>query len=506
MLRIALINAPLQSVVCDKGVGHQMPLGLLMLGGPLLDAGHQVSLIDAASGHLGDQEIVRRLMAFNPQLVMIAHVGSTSAHLCCLRVLRAIKEQMPSVRTVYGGVHPTYHYQQILSDHPEVDFIVRGEGEATVLDLAGALSDHMRDGAQSRPFLIALSRVAGICWRRDGQVLMNPSRPPIENLETYRIGWELVEDWDAYQAFGLGRAAVVQFSRGCPHTCTYCGQWMFWKRWRHRDVVKFVDELEWLRRERDVRFFWLADENPTTLKDVWRDVLAEIARRKLGTTMCASIRAQDIVRDADILPLYRAAGFTYVLLGVETVTDETLAKIRKGSCVDDAWRAVRLLRAQHIMSIVDYIFGLDEETPRSLWRGLRGLLRYDGDFVNALYLTPHPWTPLGRDLKDSPQVEPDLWKWDYRHQVVATRYLSQAQLFIAVKLIELIYHLHPRRLWRMLAVRDPLLRQQLRFAFGHTRGVYLAEIAEFFSDRLHARTQHEPSRCTAPAIPTHQHA
>ncbi len=71
------------------------------------------------------------------------------------------------------------------------------------------------------------------------------------------------EDWDKYQAFGLGRAAVVQFSRGCPHTCTYCGQWMFWKRWRYRDKIAFVDELERLHREHQVNFFWLADENPT---------------------------------------------------------------------------------------------------------------------------------------------------------------------------------------------------------------------------------------------------
>ena len=95
---------------------------------------------------------------------------------------------------------------------------------------------------------------------------------------------------------------------------------------------------------------------------------------------------------------------------------------------------------------------------------------------------------------------------DVGHQVLATRHLSAAQLFIAVKLIELIYHLHPRRVWRMLAVRDPLLRQQLRFAFRHTGGVYLAEIAEFLSDRRHTRGPHELPISAAHSIPAHQHA
>ncbi|HLJ80578.1 MAG TPA: cobalamin-dependent protein, partial [Ktedonobacterales bacterium] len=305
-MRIALVNGPLRSAVCDFGVGHQMPLGLLMIGGPVLAAGHEVKLIDAAREHLSDAEIARRVAAFGADVVMIAHVGSTSAHPCCLRVLRSVKAALPACITVYGGVHPTYHFREILAGHPEVDVIVRGEGEATTLDLVSALA---ANGSHAEaPHVGDLSGVRGIAWRSGGEIVTNASRPPIADLDAWPIGWDLIGDWDQYRAFGLGRAAVVQFSRGCPHTCTYCGQWMFWKRWRHRDVTRFVDELEWLRREHDVRFLWLADENPTTLKDVWRDVLAEIAARRqagrLDVSMCASIRAQDIVRDADILHFY----------------------------------------------------------------------------------------------------------------------------------------------------------------------------------------------------------
>jgi anaerobic magnesium-protoporphyrin IX monomethyl ester cyclase len=338
MLRVALVNAPLKSAVCDYGVGHQMPLGLLMVGGPLLDAGFAVTLIDAAEAHLDDGQIVGRVRAAGADVVMIAHVGSTQAHPCCVRVLRAVKAALPYVVTVYGGVFPTYHLD-LLARHLEIDVIVRGEGEATALDLVLALAKARVSGAEPD-----LAGVAGIVWRRGSEVVTNPARPPIDDLDRYRIGWDLIDDWDRYRAFGLGRAAVVQFSRGCPHTCTYCGQWMFWKRWRHRRVTAFVDEMEWLARTKNVRFFWIADENPTTLKDVWRDVLAEIARRQLDVGMCASLRAQDIVRDADILHLYKAVGFVYVLMGIETVTDETLAKVRKGATVDDGYQAVRLLR------------------------------------------------------------------------------------------------------------------------------------------------------------------
>jgi anaerobic magnesium-protoporphyrin IX monomethyl ester cyclase len=484
-MRVALINAPLESAVCDYGVGHQMPLGLLMVAGALGASCDRV-LIDGACDHLGEEEIARRVVSFGADVALIAHVGSTQAHPCCLRTLAALKRADPGLITVYGGVHPTYHALQILAEHPQVDFIVRGEGEATIRELIDVLSG-ARKPISKAPGEIDFSHVDGLVWREGGTIVTNRPRAPIDDLDRYCIAWELVDDWDRYQAFGLGRAAVAQFSRGCPHRCTYCGQWMFWKRWRHRGVGRFVDELEWLRRERDVRFIWIADENPTTLKDVWRSVLAEIARRDLGLALCASIRAQDIVRDADILDLYRRAGFVYVLMGVETVTDETLSRIRKGSTVDDAYKAVRLLREQGILSIVDYIFGLEDETPATIWRALRGLLRYDGDFVNALYVTPHAWTPMGRDMKDAVIIEPDLLRWDYRHQVVGVKTMSPGQLLLGVKLLELAYHLHPRRVWRLLTARRLSVRRLLRHSARHVMSVYLHEAREAVTGLRHEK-------------------
>lgn len=89
-------------------------------------------------------------------------------------------------------------------------------------------------------------------------------------------------------------------------------------------------------------------------------------------------------------------------------------------------------------------------------------------------------------MRDAPVVENDLWKWDYRHQVIGVKHLSPTQLFIGVKLVKFLYHLHPRRLWRILTAPDPPLRQQLRFAFWHTAAVFGYEIYEHIADRVRA--------------------
>src|SRR5260370_10882763 len=138
-MRILLINPPYQTLTSNWGVGHQVPLGLLMVGGPLRDAGHEVRLLDAECSRLSTAAILRAVGRFAPDVVMTGHAGSTPAHPVCVRMLGAIKAHSPRALTVYGGVYPTYHAAEILAGSPSVDVIVRGEGEAAAVDLVGAL-------------------------------------------------------------------------------------------------------------------------------------------------------------------------------------------------------------------------------------------------------------------------------------------------------------------------------------------------------------------------------
>ena len=376
-MKVLLINPPYQTITSNFGVGHQVPLGLLMVGGPLIDAGHEVRLLDAECGRLRVSRIVGEVERWRPDIVMTGHAGSTPAHPTCIGMLRAIKAARPDVLTIYGGVYPTYHSGRILADEPAVNLIVRGEGEATALELVRGLES---GGCRVGPHLEA---IPGIAYCRDGEVVVTGDRPPMSNLDDWRVGWELIERWDDYRCFGLGRAAIVQFSRGCPHRCTYCGQYGFWVKWRHRDPRKLADEVEWLYRRHGVRFITLADENPTTLPDQWRAFLEAMRDRRLPVHFFATIRATDIVRDREILPLYREAGILYVLMGIETTSEEVLLKIKKGSTTREDYRACRLLKEHGIFSIIGHIVGFGDEDRSSFRAAIRQLRLYDGDYVEC---------------------------------------------------------------------------------------------------------------------------
>ena len=499
-MRILLINPPYVTFTSRFGVGHQIPLGLLMVGGALLDRGHEVELLDAERRHLKTSAIIREVRAFAPHIVMTGHAGSTPAHPICLEMLSAIKRSCPQVTTVYGGVYPTYHAPEILSAEAAVDFIVRGEGEETAVALVEALEsqpEYRPAATRNLPLAYgdsipapSLQSVRGISYRVGDRIAHNPDSVPISDLDGYRTGWELIRNWADYQCFGLGRAAIVQFSRGCPHRCTYCGQHGFWVNWRHRDPARLVDEIEWLHRTHGVRFCTIADENPTTIRPLWQRFLEEMASRHLPVKFFATIRATDIVRDADIMPLYREAGLLYVLMGIDSTEPEVLKEIRKGSTTRHDFLACRLLKQHGIYSVLGHIVGLEDDSWAGLGAALKQLKHYDGDYLNAMYATPHSWTEFGRAAVSRRIVQPDQRRWDYRHQVLEQPNLKPWQLFAGVKWLELRFHLRVTKLRDLLFARNRFNRRQVMWGLSHTGLVWLAEIGEFLSANLR-RSRHK---------------
>jgi anaerobic magnesium-protoporphyrin IX monomethyl ester cyclase len=136
------------------------------------------------------------------------------------------------------------------------------------------------------------------------------------------------------------------------------------------------------------------------------------------------------VRDAELLPLYRKAGILYVLMGIESTDPTVLQRVNKDSTPEQDVQACRLLKEHGIFSVLGHIVGFEDETPESLQATRRRLKRYEGDWMNAMYVTPHDWTPFGRESLRREVVEPDQTKWDYRHQVLGQRHLRPWQLFL----------------------------------------------------------------------------
>jgi anaerobic magnesium-protoporphyrin IX monomethyl ester cyclase len=354
-----------------------------------------------------------------------------------------------------------------MAECEEIDAIVRGEGEQTIVEL-------IRTWEQTDD----LTRVDGVTWRNGQEIIVNRSRAPIKNLDDYRPGWELV-DWPRYSMFGFKSAAGLQFSRGCTLTCTYCGQWMFWKKWRHRSPENVVEQLKILANQYGVKIVWFADENFAADRDTAKHILELIAEANLGLSLNLNMTAADVVRDADLIPLYKRAGVDYIVMGIETLKDNVVVDIRKNNPFEISKEAVRLLRENDIISLTNIIYGLEEESWNTIFEKFNGLRKLDSDILNAMYLTPHFWTAQGKATSPDRVIQTDQDKWSYRNQVLATRYLKPFELFLGVKLTEIFFHLRPKALKRLLIGKDKRYLQIMRHSMWVGIKVILAEIFEF---------------------------
>lgn len=467
-MHFLIINPPHTAIGSRMPKEHLPPLGLLSIGGPLIDEGHSVELLDADYSNMPLDTIVAKCIQISPSAVLLGHSGSTSAQPTIEKIAKHIKAINPNIKTIIGGVFPTYHWKEILNKSTDIDFIVIGEGEQIMVDLAYALENRQ-----------PLHQVKGIAFNKNNKAFKSPPAPVIQNLDNYRIGWELMEKYN-YTYWGKKKAVVIQFSRGCPYPCSYCGQSLFWKKWRHRDPYLLADEIEMLHKKYGIKVINFADENPSTNKREWKLFLEALIAKNLNLILVGSIRADNIVRDEEHLHLYKKAGFERFLLGIENYDAVILEKIKKaGSTVKDK-KAIELLRQHNILSMATYVVGFGEETTRDFYNSLKQLLAYDPDQVQLLYVTPHKWTPYFKEIENKNSIQPDQKKWDYKHQIIETPKLKPWQVILYVKTIELIMQTRPKAIKRWLFHKDKRLRKAMFWYNNIGRRVWVHELYSFF--------------------------
>jgi len=394
-MKVLFVTPPYHCGVVEVA-GHWSPLQFVYLAGAARAAGFECQIDDAMTARVGHDDIARTLEDFTPDVVATSCITATYPD--GLEIMRAAKAR--GARTVMGGVHPSFMWHDVLSEPgAPVDFVAIGEGEETLVELLTAL----RDGGD-------VSQVRGLAYRDDGTPRRTPTRPRRPTLDGMPMAWDLL-DWPMYTYFVYpgSRLGAISTSRGCSHSCTFCSQQKFWERsWRGRSPECVVDELTHLRKTYGVDVVLLTDEYPTPERDPWERLLDLIIERDLGIKLLLETRADDIVRDADILAKYVAAGVVHVYVGIEATDQATLDLVNKESDVDTNIKALRLLDTHGIISETSFVLGFPDETPDKIARTLELSKTYNPDFAHYLTITPWPYSDLWREL------EPHIAVRDFR--------------------------------------------------------------------------------------------
>jgi anaerobic magnesium-protoporphyrin IX monomethyl ester cyclase len=406
------------------------PYGMLQLAAYLENQIKNVDIqvLDCQAMELDWAKLEKRMESFNPDIVCSSGFATCNAYVTA-RTLETAKKINSDALTVTGGQHFTVTAQESLEAYPEMDVIVRGEGEQTLTELVKTF-----DETHGKP---KLADVKGISFRHGKLIKNSPPRPLMENLDALPFpGYHFVKDYvHKYNFKMMARPnagyGMIEASRGCPHRCTFCSQWKHWQgTWRHKSIKRVVDEIESLHNNYGNRLIWLTDDNfgfGKRMEELCNQLIARGFTDDLTTFMQA--RCDDVVQNKDQLPKLHKAGINYLLLGVESNSKFTLNSFRKGTDPEDSKQAVKLLKENGIFSQATGIVGERKDSAKTIHEMREFMNFLDPDLAIFMILTPYPGTDLFEEAKRNGWIED--WNWanyDMIHAIMPTETLTREEV------------------------------------------------------------------------------
>ncbi len=206
-MKIFLVNPPCLNTRVTDDDAMAVPMGLYYIGAFLMENGFDVTVLNLAENPAFQTLLMEKFQRERPVMVGFS-VLNASRH-GAIKVAAELKKAVPDVKIVFGGPCATFLASHLFSASPDLDFIVRGEGEITFLELAR----HVQGSGKSLP-----EQIKGVVFRKNGGIKETAPREQIKDLD-------MLPHPGKYFSF-----QHISLSRGCPGRCTFCGSPAFWGR------------------------------------------------------------------------------------------------------------------------------------------------------------------------------------------------------------------------------------------------------------------------------------
>ena len=328
--------------ILDRSVVVMPRYGVPLIATILKNAGYDVTTF------------VEDIWPINWDILARADVVCFHTLTCAMGRMQRLVEQIrfirPRVPIIVGGTHSTYYPESVLAF---CDYVVRQEGDQTILDLLDALATG-RDPAS----------VLGVTFHRDGKTIATPDRPPVETFDTV-VDMTTVYGWkDLVTKPGLPFPLLtIQSTRGCVYSCRFCPvKTMFGRPYRKRSIDSVVADLrDKLQYGKFVMFVDnLFDGDPKHTAALLQRMIDERLTADY-TVFCRST----ISKHPDLLRLMKRAGVSSIFLGVESLNQASLDNADKRQKVLDVDLAIHAIRKAGIRPLTSMIMGFDTDTVES---------------------------------------------------------------------------------------------------------------------------------------------
>ena len=399
------------------GAAMHMPFALLGLGylaAVLEKNNYRVDVIDCQVLKLSPEEFRTEISKRQPDIVGVT--SSTLTYQSGLKLIKIAKEACPNCITIAGGSHVTFWDDKALQECPELDIVVRREGENTMLELV------QRIEAEE-----SYDDVLGTTCRKDGKIIRNPDRPYIEDLDS--LPFPARHLWPMEKFRELEDVLYLATSRGCVYWCEFCTTVrMHGRKYRMRSAKNVVDELEFLNKTYGISKFTFCDDAFTVDQPRTEELCREILNRGLKIQWNCGTRVDMITKE--LLAKMKEAGCITVWFGVESGTQQVLDAMKKGITPELTIKVLGWVRELGLKPVPNVILGFPGETKKSAWKTIKFVEKIAPDDVGFYNVaTPFPGTPMYDMVKEKGWLRvTDFDLYDTTHPIFETPWLSMKDL------------------------------------------------------------------------------
>ena len=388
-MKVTLISPP-GGYIASRWEKSTLPsLGLGYLAAYLEKNGIGCEILDAHVLRLKLSGVQSRLRELRPGIVGVTF--TTENRFIGFETVRAARAALPNALIIAGGPHVSAAAEDTLSHLPELDLVVRGEGERALLQLARRAEAGMDPG-----------EIAGVSYRRDGAVVNNPADDFIQDLDSLPFPARHLMPMDRYTysvaipGEGKLRALNIMTSRGCPFDCSFCASPRMWgRRYRARSPENVLAEADELVNRYGVGVLWIFDDTFTVQRPRTAAICEGLARHFPGIKWTCEIRVDTV--DRELLALMQRAGCYCVAFGVESgsqrIIDESVGKRIRIEQVRQVVSWCRELKLRYNPFMILSHPGETEEDARETMRLIREW-QADGAPVSLAIMHIYPGTRI----------------------------------------------------------------------------------------------------------------
>lgn len=369
--------------IFERYVPLSVPIGVGCLAGYLLQHGRKVEIIDEHIEPLSKELLSEALKKVSPPHIF----GISTLTACAQRsysISKEIKSWYPDSKIILGGIHPTVLADEALADR-SVDFVVRGEGEKTLLELYNALKNKSD-----------YTKIKGVSYKSGGKLIHNQlaELPDLDDFPPFP--YHLFEKDLGKYNFGF-----IASSRGCPYDCIFCSQrTISGQKFRYVPEEVVIGEIDQLINKYQQTHINFVDDNFTANKQRVVRLCEQMIKNGFHEKATFDLQTRaDAVND-EILTLLKKAGFRVVNYGLETASERLMVLLNKKETVAENIAAVKLAKKHGFGVSGTFIFGLPTETRQERWQAYELAKDLDLDYVRFNNATPYPGTRLYEIAKE----------------------------------------------------------------------------------------------------------